>query len=494
MLEIMENTNKEMRTRAEHLIQNAILNTAYKCLNVLFPLIAIIYASNILCAEGIGKVAIAQNAAQYFVLLAPLGLPNYGTKCVARVRNNKEALNKVFSELFFINFLSTLLCVCGYYSMILIGGYFAEQRILFAISGLAIVFNFINVDWLFLGIEQYKYITIRNLWVKLLSLVLLLLLVTSKEDYKKYALIYVWAIGLNNIFNLLKLKSLGVVFSFRYMKIKRHLIPLLLLLINSVSIELYTLFDTSMLGYMCSDEVVGCYTNAVKLVRVLVTLLTAASGVLLPRMSHIHEQEPERDLSYIVNGVLTVMIYFMIPCMVGICTLSGNIMLFLYGESFLMAGKTLFLASFLIPVLSLSFVFGAQVLLTYNCEWKLLVCSMIGAVSNVFLNIILIPRFYQDGAIIASIASELLVAFFTFAFSKKYIHYKLKCKDAIFVIIGSLIVFLSVKFVLSLGLSNNAKVCIGIAVGVVTYFAFNILLNTERKKQILELLNKRHNG
>ena len=174
----------------QSIAKNAIFNILYKALNVFFPFISASYVSHILLSSGDGKVAYAQNIAQYFVLLAPLGLKTYGVKQIAKNRNDKYKRNKKFSELFLINFVSTTIFSLIYYIIIFNSSYFEENRLLFCVTGLAIVFNYINIDWFYEGIEQYAYIAIRSFIIKLVSLIMLFIFVKSPSDYVIYALIY----------------------------------------------------------------------------------------------------------------------------------------------------------------------------------------------------------------------------------------------------------------------------------------------------------------
>ena len=100
--------------KSHSLLFNSIFNVIYKVLNILFPLVTAAYIARIIESELIGEVAFAQNIAQYFVLLAALGLPNYGTREIAKKRDQKDASCKVFSELLLLNAISTTVCLLVY--------------------------------------------------------------------------------------------------------------------------------------------------------------------------------------------------------------------------------------------------------------------------------------------------------------------------------------------------------------------------------------------
>ena len=170
------------------LAKNSLFNIIYKCSSVIFPLLMAAYVSRILSPDGVGRVASAQNIATYFTLLAALGLPTYGAKIIAATGNNKN-LDKAFSELFIINALSTTFCWIAYYTVVFMIPYFHEQRILYCVTGLLIIFNYINIDWFYQGREEYRYIMERCLVVRVFSLIFVFLFVRTAEDYVIYAMV-----------------------------------------------------------------------------------------------------------------------------------------------------------------------------------------------------------------------------------------------------------------------------------------------------------------
>ena len=346
------------------LVKNSIYNVVYRLLNMLFPLATSVYVSHILMASGIGKVSYAQNIVQYFVILAPLGITNYGTREIAKNRLNHELTNHIFSELFLINICSTAICSIIYYSAVTYMDMFADERLLFYVAGLPIIFNAINIEWYYYGNEEYGYIALRSFIVKLISLILLFVFVKTADDYIIYALIYTLGIAGNYIFNITNLHRKNVKIVFKNLSLSRHFKPTFIFLCTTISIELYTLLDTTMLGFLCTDEVVGYYTNSIKLVKILVALITSVGSVLLPRLSFYKNQGKLDECCNIVNKVVAVMLFLSIPCGIGTFILSDKLILVLFGNTFLPANTTVKIATGLIYVLGFSNLFGTQILLT----------------------------------------------------------------------------------------------------------------------------------
>ena len=469
--------------KEKSLTKNAVFNTIYRLINMLFPLMTSMYVSHILMASGVGRVSTAQNIVQYFVLLAPLGLTTYGTREIAKVRDSRERTEKLFTELFTINFCSTLIWAIVYYGMIITMDHFAAERHLYLVAGLPIVFNFINIEWFYQGNEDYVYIALRNAVVKMLSLIAVVSFVRTADDYVMYALIYTLGIAGNYIFNITNAVKKGIRLRFSGIKIPQHLKPVLILLCSNIAIELYTLLDTTMLGLWCTEEVVGYYTNSVKLVKIVVSLISSIGGVLLPRLSYYKEQNMVKRCDSLISKVTKIMLFFSIPCGIGVMILAEPIVLVMFGETFIPTIGTTRIATILIYVLGFSNLFGTQVLLTFNQEKKLLLCTCMGAASNILMNSMLIPMFQHNGAVVASVISESVVTLMTILISRKYIKVSISVKYWLQIITSGLGMGLIVYVLSTLINSNLLCLIVCFFAGLISYLIIGYI---EKNSVILD--------
>lgn len=461
------------------LAKNSFFFVCYKLLNAVFPFVMVSYASHILLASGMGKVSSAQNIVQYFVLAASLGIPSYGTREIARCRESLRDTNKLFSELFTINFISTCSFILIYYFMIMHVDFFSTELKLYVLLGLTIVTNFFNVDWFYEGHEEYAYIAKRSFIIKLVSLGMLFFLVKTADDYVKYVVVHIFGTAGNHILNCIRLKKYNIKYSIKHIKITRHLQPILVMLCTTIAIELYTLLDTTMMTFLCSSENIAYYTNSIKVVRMVITLVTALGGVLLPRLSHYSSKGMYQECKQIVDKIFNVLFWLLIPCGVGIFMIADSLVLVFFGSSFVAATNTLKIASLLIYALGFSNLFGTQILVTFGGEKKLLMATVVGAATNVALNLFLIPLWQHNGAVIASIVSELFVTIITFIFANKY----LKIQINIWAITKTLVACLGMSVVL---FAMQKIICtpwlyliIAVLVGVIVYFVLNVVLKNE---------------
>ena len=406
--------------QTKSLFKNSIYNVLYKCLNVIFPLITSVYASRILLSEGIGKVASAQNIVLYFTTIASLGIPTYGVKKIAENRLNRDRLSEIFFELFTINLFSTLVCSFVYFTMISSIDYFATRKLLYYVCGINIIFNIFNVDWFYQGIEEYRYIMLRSFAIKIISLVLLLVLVRDSEDYVYFALISSLALVLNYVFNIINLRD-KISFKRTKLNVLQHLKPVMVLLAVTIAVEIYTLADTTMLTFICGDRVVGLYSNSMKIVKIVRSLIVAICAVFLPRLSLYYSQSKMQDFNSLIDRGIKVLFVLTLPTTIGLILVSNTMIPVLFGNAFLDASRTTMILSFSIITVAFSNFFGYQILVTIGKEKLMLYSTIIGAIVNVVLNAILITLLQQNGAAISSAVTEGCVALFQLLCVRKII-------------------------------------------------------------------------
>lgn len=466
------------------LVKNSVYNVLYNILNIIFQLLASTYAARIIHANGVGEVAYAQNIEAYFVTIAMLGIPNYGVREIAKYKENDEETNKVFCELTSINIISTTICIVLYNILISYCNWGNNKALMYAVE-IELIFNYLNVDWFYQGKEEFEYIAKRSLVVKIMSLVAIYILVKDENDIVVYALIYAVAIGINNIINIIHLKKYRIKLVKKNISMKRHIKSIAIMLGSVVAINLYTMLDTTMLGFMTDNVSVGYYTSSMKTVKMIIIAITAIGGALLPRLSYYHTSGMEKECSEVVNVVFSAVTIIFAPCVVGIFLTADIIMPVMFGSTFVSAGDTLKILSFLICVLGISNLFGTQVLLTYGQEKKLLICTLIGAISNVLMNLMLIPRFEQNGAAIASVISETLVAIMSYVYSKKYVRIRIEWKYVVDIIGALVLMAVLVKIELNFSLNNYVKLVLAISVGVLSYILMWILLGRKEIKKFI---------
>ena len=475
------------------LAKNSIYNIIYTGGNIIFPFLTSIYVSRVLLPAGVGTVAYAQNIASYFVTLGALGLSSYGVREFAKVRECDKKRNKLFTELFSLNLISTSIAVIGYILLVCINNGFNGEWYLYIACGLTVFFNYINIDWLYQGMEEYGYITARSLLVKTCSFLAILLLVKTKQDYVIYALISSFGTGANYLFNVFHARAF-IRFDFTELRIKRHLKSVFTIFLIIFLSTIYAKIDTTMLGAMATEESVGYYTYAQKTVNIVIMMGNAVTASLLPRLSYYYDSD-RKSFYKLLDKAFQVMCVTLLPLCVGLFLVANHAVIFLYGEEFQPTALTIRLLCPLILIKGFGDLYCYQMAYASKNEKIIVPASATASAINVATNAVLIPSLMQNGAVIASVASELITNMVQFVYMKKKVKFKLNMKPLVQSIITVAAMAVCVWKVGTLNFSNTVLLALEVIVGSVVYVVLNILMKNQLMLEVINMTKQRiHNA
>lgn len=403
--------------------KNSIFYLIYNILNVIFPFLTGIYVTHILLPDAIGQVETARNFVQYFVIFSFLGIPTYGLREVSKNRNDQKKLNKIYTELMLINSISTFVFCIIYAILILIIPRCAENIVLYSIVGISLVMNFLNNSWLYEGLEEFKYISLRNLLFKLLSFLALILFVKSSEDYLIYALITVIGTVGNYILNIVHARKF-VKFELKNLNLKQHISAIIYLVVVNLAIEIYSLVDITMLGIFCDNNTVAFYSYGTKIYRIILQIVNTFTMVLVPRIALYFKENKKEEFNALITKTVKVIIIITIPTIIGINFTSSYLITKIYGPEYIRSAVVLNILSFILLISPMGYLLGSRILLVVNKEKKMIIPVAIGALVNIIGNYILINKYAEIGAAIASLISEIIVMIIYITLGKKYFQLK----------------------------------------------------------------------
>ncbi len=471
------------------IVKNSIFNIVYTLSNMMFPFITSMYVSRILQPNGVGKVAYAQNIASYFVTIAALGLPTYGVREIAKVRDEKDKREKLYSELLLINFLSTSIATCGFLVIVLCNKSFGEEWNLYLACGMVVFFNYINIDWLYQGMEDYEYITKRSILLKILSLCVLPVFVRNQNDYVNYAFITSAATVGNYLFNIFHARKY-VKFTFKNINLKRHTKSVLTIAVIVFLSSVYSKIDTTMIGLMSSEEGVGYYTYAQKIISIIITASVAVTTTLMPRLSYYYENDI-KGFYELLNKGFQLLCLFAFPACIGLFLVADQIVEILYGSSFLPAALTIKILCPLILVKSFGDLFCYQLIYSTKNEKVIVPASSAASISNVIMNSLFIPLFSQNGAAIASVASETITNIIQFAYVKSKVKICIPLKPLVQAFISIFVMGSEVCFIKRLNLPIYMLLITEVLMGGTTYFLLNICMKNDMMIYLINLVKEK---
>lgn len=388
---------------------NFIMNAFLTMSSFIFPLITFPYISRILGPSGTGLVSFATSIVTYFALFAQLGIPTYGIRAVARVRDDKVLLSKTVQEIFIINILmSACVYIFFFIALELVPQMYANSNLFLIISS-TIIFNAIGMDWLYKGLEKYTYITFVSILFKFIALILMFLCVHQKSDYVVYGAISIFAASASNIcnfFNVHKLIYLKPIGNFEF---KYHLRPIMIFFAMACATTIYTNLDTVMMGFMKSNADVGFYNAATKIKTILVSIVTSLGVVLLPRASYYIEHDQIDEFKRISAKAINFVLLISLPLCIYFIMFAKEGVLFLSGDAYTEAILPMQILMPTLIFIGLTNIMGIQMLIPLGREKVVLYSEIAGAIVDLVINIILIPIMASSGAAIGTLVAEMVV-------------------------------------------------------------------------------------
>lgn len=460
---------------------NAIYSILYRTLNIIFPMLTTPYIARILNIIDIGNITYSQNIVNYFIMVANLGLPVYGIRTIAQVRHTYDKRNRVFSELFCINFISTLGAAFFYVIYMIIRNQLGLNNKYFIIMSLMVLSNFLNIDWLYQGIEEYRFITIRGIVLRGIVLCSLFLFVHTSTDKYIYTLILCIPMVVGNIINIVYSRSY-ITFNLNNVNLVRHIRPIIYLFTNTISYELYSKVDITLLGILCDSSIVGYYSYAQRIINLAVIGITSVTVVFLPRLSE-YAQTNINKFNYLVSKGFRLLFLIAIPAFIGIILVSKDLVLILFGYKF---NDSVILVQLLSPLIIIKAFqdFGYQILIATNNEKKI-INGYIGAlVINLVLDLFLIPCFGAKGAIFATLLGECFVTSYIIYLGRKYIkivNLKPMIKSLFFSNTLMILGIICLNFLISI---MWIRLILDVVIGVFIYVVVNYILGNDIVQEI----------
>ena len=393
---------------------NFIMNVILTMSSILFPLITFPYVSRVLTPVGTGKVSFASSVIAYFLMISQLGIPTYGIRICAMVRDDRQALSKTVHELLFINLLMTAISYILLYAGILFVPRLRCERTLYLIMSVSILLDTLGMEWLYKALEQYTYIALRSMAFKFIALVLMFVLIHTSDDYMIYGALVIFAASASNIINFINCRKFVDLKRNGGYDIRRHIKPVAVFFALACAATIYTNLDAVMLGFMKTDADVGYYNAAVKIKAVLVSIVTSLGAVLLPRASYYVEQGRLDDFRIIYKKALNFVTLAAVPMLVYFIIFAKECILFLSGDAYI---PSVFPMQLIIPtVLFIGFtnILGIQILVPLGREKTVLYSEIAGAVTDMLLNWFLIPPLGAAGAAIGTVAAEAVVLIYQY--------------------------------------------------------------------------------
>ncbi len=462
--------------------KNYLFNAAYQILIIILPLITIPYITRIFTPQQIGINAYTFSVAQYFVLFAGLGVGIYGNRTLAYIKKDEKKRIEAFWSIFFAVLSSSIIACLIYYGYVL---FVVKNYVdIYIIQSLYIFSVAIDISWLFMAMEDFKKVVVRNTIIKLVGVGLIFSFVKSEKDLSLYILVLALTnfIGTASMWFYLRQYIKG--FKFNIAAIKGHFIPLISIYIPQVAIQVYAIMDKTMIGILSNEAEVGYYDMSQKIVKIILALVTSLGVVMIPHISTLIAEKKHDEVEENIGNTFRYMSYFSFPMAFGLSVISQGLAIWFFGKEYTHTGVLMGFSSFIIVAITWSNITGMQLLMPMMKEKEFTISVISGAVINVLINIILIPLMGSLGAIIATIVAEFTVTIVQIYLVKKYVNVIPHIKNTWKNFVSSIVMFIVVYFTTYNMSSTFYTTFIQVILGGIIYLLMMYILKSDIQGEI----------
>ena len=405
-----------MPSLKKNVLYSSILTSA----NYIFPLITYPYVSRVLGVDNIGLCNFIDGVINYFLLFSTMGIGIIGIREIAASKNDKEKLSKTFSSLFVLNTISTSIVLVLLVGSIFIVPQLNEHKDLMYIGVLKLVFNYLLIEWFYKGLEDFKYITVRTIVVKCLYVIAVFLFIRDKNDYVIYYFILTMMIVVNAILNICHSRKLVKV-DICSVSVGPYIKSFLILGVYGLLSSMYTSFNVAYLGFTAGETEVGYYTTATKLYSVLLSLFTAFTSVMMPRMSSLLSENKVEEFKYLFNSSVQILAGMLVPLILFSEIFASEIINLISGKGYEGALVPMRIVLPLMLIIGYEQILIIQTLMPMKKDKAVFINSIVGAVVGVLANIILVSQYKAVGSSIVWLLAEVSVLISAQYFVSKYI-------------------------------------------------------------------------
>ena len=425
--------------------KNFFYQVSYEILGIVLPLLTSPYIARVLGAEQLGIFSYTYSIAYYFQLFGMLGLKFYGNRSIARVRDNSKLLNSTYSELLTVHIVVSSLSTIVYVIYVLTSS--TDYQLYSILQGLMVASTIFDISWFFFGIEKFKVIVMRNTVIKLVSVLLVFIFVRSENDLWKYVIIMAGAQLVSQAVMFLIVKKY-VKFSFpKIHKLKYHIKPLFVLFIPVVALSLFKYMDKIMLGALGTKIELGYYENSEKILNIPLGIVLAFGSVMLPKMSNLVVNEKQQSLDKYMQISFKYMSALAIAMAFGMAAIAPVFAPIFWGIEFEKCSSLIQFLAISLPFSTIANIVRNQDLIPKGKDKYYSYSIVVGAIANLTINWILIPKYQAYGVVIGTVIAEILVCVVQLCFVwKEYDYYKY-IKNILFFLFPGVVMFIIVSII-----------------------------------------------
>ena len=389
---------------------NFVFTIIYQVFSVLSSFITAPYVSRVLTVEGIGTYSYVSAIQFYFILVSTLGTATYGGREISRIRDEKKDVSIKFWEIEILTVVTSSISIIAWVAFSL---FFTDYSFYCFLLLPALVASMFDISWLFNGLERMPLIVTRNLIARIVGIICTFVFVKSISDLPIYFIIQSGTTLLANLSMWFELpKVLGRI-DFRKLNIWQHLKPTIMYFIPTVASSIYLVLDKVLLGALTNGVFEnGFYTQAERIITICKNVVfMAINSVVGVRISYLYKNKKYGEIKDRVKFSFNYLSFMGFGCVFGIWAVGNLFIPLFYGPGY---EKTITILILFAPILlftSVSSCLNAQYFVPVGRRAECTRYIIVGALVNLFLNLVLIPKFQSCGAVVASVIAEAIIAY-----------------------------------------------------------------------------------
>lgn len=465
----------------------------------IFPLLTFPYVTRVLGADNLGLSNFALSIVDYAIIFANLGLATIGCRYIPQCNDDVDKRNHVFSHLVTLHVVLSSIILVIYTACVFLVPQLYEHKILYLVGITKIISNVFLVEWLFQGMQDFRYVTLRTLIIRFLYVVAVFVLVRHKEDYDIYFYVTIAQVVVNAIVNWRYSKKY-VKFKFSLQGSKEYVFPIFSMGINRILLSFYATFNVIFLGFNCDDASVGYFTTATKLYGIFLSLFAAYNGVFVPYLNSLFGKGDMIQFKNYVGYSFTIVNLLSIPLIVIGFFLAPEIIRLIAGPGYERAVLPFQIVLIQVLLVGVAQILENQILLSLKKFKEVLICTSVCTTISVIILIVFVPSYAEIASAYAVAIPHVLEVFLLYYFARKAIDIKYPLADFVknllacvpIVIICVLTKLLPLNFFWVLLIAGGASV---IYYAVVQYFVLkNEFIHSQVDRFIPALKNNANNA
>ena len=403
--------------------KNAIFKAMLNLFNIILPILVMPLVTRSVGNRLYGYMSYGDSLTAYFLIFASFGIYQYGLREISKVRDDKVKLRQTFTSLFLFTSLTNLLASAAY--MIFVFAFYKEQPYFYTciVMGFNLVFNLFYVEWMNEALENYDFIAIKTMVVRIIYSLLILLFIRNEGDFLFYLYLVIGFNFINNIISFIYVKK-RISFDFSNLEFARHIKPMLYVVILSNTGVLYTQLDKIMIKDSIGGTTdVGYYAMAQRIMTIINTLMLTIIQVSMPRLSNYLGNDSKEKYLLLLKKVIKIYFLLLFPASIGLLCLSKEAIYMFGGPSYLSAVPVMMVFAIYMLSIGVEGVIAQQMIYLHGKEKEDAILVLIGGIINLIFNILLVVtgNFNMVTAIVTTLIANLIVIGLEYRLVKKVI-------------------------------------------------------------------------